>query len=207
MALTKRKADAASYPYDPESKRRHVVWEDKVPSFGLGVFPSGRKSYVFRFQLGGRQRWMTLGDHGPMTVQQARSRAMKARVGVSDGTRPGRPITPATTAGADAEGICRAVYGGDMPDPQAFDCPKLRTLPPSACPTGIWEAPVKGHHGRARPALVPRHAEGALRPIDAFGCSQSCSRKRNGAVCGKRRTRSSYQALPGPCTGALLVHG
>ncbi|MDP9417015.1 MAG: Arm DNA-binding domain-containing protein, partial [Actinomycetota bacterium] len=60
--LTKRAVDAASVR-DAE----YVLWDDEVRGLGLRVWPSGRKVFVFRYQLGGRagrtQR-VTLGEYG-----------------------------------------------------------------------------------------------------------------------------------------------
>jgi len=90
MRLTKTAADAAGYPHGDDSKRRHVLWDDAVTGFGLRVYPSGNKTFVFRYELAGRQRWLTIGEYGPLTVQQARKRAMKARALAADGEDPAR---------------------------------------------------------------------------------------------------------------------
>lgn len=92
MALTKRAVDSAKYPYDPDSKRRFVVWDQDVRGFGLRVYPSGRRSFVFRYEIAGRQRWMTLGDYGVLTVQQARNKAEKARVQAREQKDPAEEI-------------------------------------------------------------------------------------------------------------------
>jgi hypothetical protein len=43
--------------------------------FGLRVFPNGRKDYVVKCRIKGRQRFITLGPHGPVTAEQARAKA------------------------------------------------------------------------------------------------------------------------------------
>ncbi len=88
MRLTKRVVDGASYPASNSSKRAFVLWDRDVKGFGVRVYPSGRKTFVFKYTLAGRGRWLTLGDYGPLTVSQARKRAMRARVQVSDGEDP-----------------------------------------------------------------------------------------------------------------------
>jgi integrase len=84
--LTKRTVDAER----PE-EREKFVWDEDLPGFGLRVFPSGRKSYVVQYKLGGRggrTRRMTLGLHGKLTPEEARKRAAKLLGAVSDGADP-----------------------------------------------------------------------------------------------------------------------
>src|SRR5688500_6983031 len=53
-----------------------IVWDSKVPRFGLRVRPSGGKVYVLRLRVAGRQRWYTIGPHGdPWTPETAREEA------------------------------------------------------------------------------------------------------------------------------------
>ncbi len=87
MKLTKRACDAAEYP-DGAGSKRHVVWDGELKGFGLRVYPSGAKSFVYSYRANGRKRLRTLGPFGPMTVQQARKRAAEARVEVADGKDP-----------------------------------------------------------------------------------------------------------------------
>lgn len=89
MALTKRQVDAAAY--DGNGTSRDVRWDTgdgAVPGFGVRVYPSGKKSFVFKYRSGGRTRMMTLGRFGVLTVKQARDKARRARVDVADGTDP-----------------------------------------------------------------------------------------------------------------------
>ncbi len=88
MRLTKKAVDAAKYPHGDDSKRRFVLWDDDLAGFGLRVYPSGRKVFVFSYRVAGRKRLTVVGPYGALTVQEARKRARKARVEVSDGTDP-----------------------------------------------------------------------------------------------------------------------
>ena len=87
MKLTKRACEAASYP-DGAGNKRHVVWDTELRGFGLRVYPTGAKSFVFSYRANGRKRLRTLGPFGPLTVHEARRRAEKARVEVADGKDP-----------------------------------------------------------------------------------------------------------------------
>jgi integrase len=60
----------------PEPERDLFIWDSKVPGFGVRVYPSGKRMYLFQYRLGGRagrQRRMTIGLHGPFSVDEARN--------------------------------------------------------------------------------------------------------------------------------------
>jgi integrase len=83
-----------------------VYWDDALPGFGVRVRPSGSKSYLFVYRLGGgrrgRQRRLTLGgangsndepaENGKrrkvLTPEEARKAAQKASVAVGAGEDP-----------------------------------------------------------------------------------------------------------------------
>lgn len=81
--LTKRVVDAAE-----SGERRMKIWDETLPGFGLLVLPSGRKSYIVQYRIGRRSRRLTLGAHGVLTPQQARSLAMDALAQVRAGGDP-----------------------------------------------------------------------------------------------------------------------
>lgn len=145
MKLTKAACDRARYPYDPETERRHILWDSECLGFGLRVYPSGRKVFVFRYKLAGRQRWMQIGDFGPMTVQQARKRAMKARVAVNDDDDP---------AEKRRQQRQRGVTVGDLAD--EYIAEKERKLKPNTVRSyrQIVNAHIKPVFGKLRPAAV-----------------------------------------------------
>src|SRR5437762_310226 len=55
------------------------LWDDEVRGFGLRTTPTGAKSYVLQYRMGGREspsRRYTIGRHGsPWTPQTARKEA------------------------------------------------------------------------------------------------------------------------------------
>ena len=68
---------------------RDVRWDADVPGFGLRLYISGGKTFVFSYRSRGRKRLMTLGRFGAdLTLDQARRRARKRRVEVQDGADP-----------------------------------------------------------------------------------------------------------------------
>src|SRR3954452_25038660 len=68
------------------AKSAQYVLDGAIPGFALRVLPTGRKSYVVFYRNNhGRQRWLTIGQHGVFTPDQAREEArnilQRARVG------------------------------------------------------------------------------------------------------------------------------
>lgn len=77
------------------SDRQTLLWdcgERAVKGFGLLVMPSGVKSYIFQYRIGGRAgrtRRYTIGRHGsPWTPDSARKRAMELAEQVRAGIDP-----------------------------------------------------------------------------------------------------------------------
>ena len=86
MHLTKRALETLAY-HGPHP-RRDVRWDDLLPGFGVRVFSSGAKTFVLSYRHQGRKRLMTIGTFGVLTLDQARDRARKALVEVTDGIDP-----------------------------------------------------------------------------------------------------------------------
>lgn len=67
-------------------------WDDKVSGFGIKILPNGKRKYVLKYRTrggrSGRQRWLGLGTHGTVTVDQARALAQRALAIVADGGDP-----------------------------------------------------------------------------------------------------------------------
>ena len=71
--ISKRSVDAAK----PDA-RDSYLWDDELSGFGLKVTPAGRKVYLVQYRLGGRRgrvRRVTIGVHGRITPEQARTEA------------------------------------------------------------------------------------------------------------------------------------
>ncbi len=71
--ISKKTVDAAK----PENRDTYL-WDEELAGFGLKVTPTGRKVFLVQYRLGGRAgrtRRITLGTHGAITADQARSDA------------------------------------------------------------------------------------------------------------------------------------
>jgi integrase len=82
--ITKRSVDALE-----PTNRAVLLWDEEIPGFGVRVPPSGRKVYCLKYRTAaGRQRWLTLGRHGPMAPAQAREMALQYKAVIAQGADP-----------------------------------------------------------------------------------------------------------------------
>lgn len=86
MKLTDRSVKAAK---PPEKGRAHH-WDDEIRGFGLRVYPSGTRSFVYRYTSPEteRRRLVVLGEYGALTVARARKKAETYRGRVLEGADP-----------------------------------------------------------------------------------------------------------------------
>lgn len=88
--ISKRTVDATL-----PAKKDVILWDEKLPGFGLKVTPAGGKSYLYRFRLarpGEAARTApakySIGKHGELTPEQARKRAQDLAALVAQGIDP-----------------------------------------------------------------------------------------------------------------------
>ena len=84
--LTKRLVDRVEVRQDD-----YFVWDADVKGLGLRVWPSGKKTFVFKYRLGGRvgvSERVTIGDYPTFTPDQARKVATRLRGEVAAGKSP-----------------------------------------------------------------------------------------------------------------------
>ena len=83
--ISKRAVDALACP---AGKDREIFWDDALAGFGVAVFPTGRKAYVAQYRQHGRSRRVTIGEHGRLTPDEARSQAKTILGAVETGADP-----------------------------------------------------------------------------------------------------------------------
>jgi integrase len=82
VRIGKRAVDAVQKPEEGEVR----LWDDALAGFCLRAYSNGRKVYALKCRVGGRQRWITIGEHGKpwtddngvsgdLTAERARARA------------------------------------------------------------------------------------------------------------------------------------
>lgn len=68
---------------------RYYVWDAEIKGFGVTIWPSGIKSYIFDYRTPeGDKKRFTIGKHGNVTAEQARVKAKELAAGVVTGTNP-----------------------------------------------------------------------------------------------------------------------
>lgn len=97
VRLSKRSVDAAA----PEAAR-YVVWDEDLKGFGLRVEPSGVKSFIVRYRIGGGRRGVLkqfkVGRYGKLTPDKAREEATKLLAEAELGRDPqGRRVAARAT--------------------------------------------------------------------------------------------------------------
>lgn len=88
MRITKSSVDAAQ-----QGEKDYLLWDDRLPGFGVKVTPKGSKVFVYQYRLGGRGspvRRYTIGKFGPITAEQARREAEMLALKVAQGVDPQR---------------------------------------------------------------------------------------------------------------------
>lgn len=81
--LTKTFVDGLK-PGEPD----YIMWDDALPSFGVRVWPSGKKVYLVQYRVGRKQRRIKIGAHGALTVEEARKEARGVLGDVARGEDP-----------------------------------------------------------------------------------------------------------------------
>lgn len=89
MKLTKKAVEAL----EPRTID-YLEFDDGLPGFGVRVWPSGRKTYVAQYRAAGRTRRVKIGNHGPLTADEARR---EARGILGDVARGGDPAEERAT--------------------------------------------------------------------------------------------------------------
>lgn len=83
MKLTKRTVEQAEV-----GNVEALIWDNEIKGFGLRIYPSGKKTYIVQYRKGHRTRRLTLGQHGPLTADDARKLAMQYLGDVAKGNDP-----------------------------------------------------------------------------------------------------------------------
>ncbi len=79
---------AENFTFNPAGPKLQRIWDNQVPGMGLETVASGRKSWIYRFRISGKQRIVTLGQFYDFDVDEAWDRALELRGQVREGSDP-----------------------------------------------------------------------------------------------------------------------
>jgi integrase len=84
MKLNKKNIDAIK----PPASGKRFYWDDTISGFGLAVWPSGTKTFIYQDRIKGRKRRITIDRYGNITPTQARARAQHLAGQIASGIDP-----------------------------------------------------------------------------------------------------------------------
>ncbi len=83
MKFTKRAVERL------ESKSSdYFVWDSSLEGFGVRIYPTGKRVFVFQYRIDGHTRRYKIGPFGSWTTELARKKAQALRHAVNEGTDP-----------------------------------------------------------------------------------------------------------------------
>ncbi|MFN9355654.1 MAG: Arm DNA-binding domain-containing protein [Alphaproteobacteria bacterium] len=86
--LTKTNIEAFTYE-GKHPKAHDIRWDEDYRGFGVRVFPSGEKTFVFRYSTKhGRRRLITVAKVGELPLNKAREKVTTLRADVLNGADP-----------------------------------------------------------------------------------------------------------------------
>ena len=88
ISLTETKI--ARFRFDTDGPRIQRLWDTQVSGLGVEVFPTGRRTWIFRYRLHGKQRLITMAPLGDLRLEEARDEAIEYRRIIRAGADPKR---------------------------------------------------------------------------------------------------------------------
>ena len=102
------------------------LWDTEISGFGLKLTPTGHRSYILQYRMGGRgapTRRYKLGDHGDITPDRARKLAAQKKLLVTSGEDPMEKLrrdrkeeVDAHTAAVEAERVNKRLLVATLVD-------------------------------------------------------------------------------------------
>lgn len=77
-----------SVRYLAPSDKRRIVWAKGLNGFGIRVTPKGTKSFVYKYDVDGQDRWLTFGQYPKMKLAEALKKYGEALEKVEAGDDP-----------------------------------------------------------------------------------------------------------------------
>ena len=107
----------------PEGKSDAIYFDDDVPGFGLRLRGGGKRSWIFQYGIGSKQRRMTLGAASALTLASARKTVAELHARVRLGEDPAATKRVGQLRAADTVGATLRLY---LPEKKATLVPRSR---------------------------------------------------------------------------------
>jgi integrase len=88
MKLKKSVIDGLKYTGDASKNEKCIIWADEPSGFGVRVYPSGKKAFVYSYRHEGRKQMKTIGRYGDITLAQAEDLVRKDIAVLLDNKNP-----------------------------------------------------------------------------------------------------------------------
>ena len=177
--ITKRMVEQAT-----PSSRRYIIWDRELKGFGIRIESTGTKCYLVRYRpkgiAGAPKRFITIGRHGPVTAEQARTRALSILGSVASGHDP----AGSERAGKDTPGQAQ---------PRLADVRTVRIWSPVRIYRVVTRSPARGR-GRGAFALCDPKVRSANGQSSNASVSHGCATSASLCLCGEGNSRRSGRA-------------
>jgi integrase len=171
-----------------------VLWDGELRGFGVRVMPSGVKSFIADYRVGGRQQQQTIGRYGVLTLDKARDRARQILAAAADGKDP--------LAEKRAEAVA-GITVAELADTYLKDGPAAKPNKKLSS----WATDRSNIERHIKPVLGNRPVRKlAQAEIAKFQADVAAGRNR-ADVKTKRRGRAIVSGGPGTASRALAVLG
>ena len=122
-----------------------MLWDSQLRRFGARC-QRRATTYFIKARIDGRQRWFTLGRHGPLTAAQARSKARQMLADIDSGRDPTHEReAPSHCRGCSRKRKLSSILEGELSKPIVL---------PNALANGAWRERVLD-----RPLSLAEHQE------------------------------------------------
>lgn len=95
-------ANIKAFNYDKKSgKTIQRKWDVIAPGLGIEVFPSGRKSWIYRYRINRKQKFTTLGAVNNLSLVDARLKVAELAAFITEGIDPKKPQNSDAHSGSE----------------------------------------------------------------------------------------------------------
>ena len=88
-------------------EKRRIVWAKGLKELGIRITPKGTKSFVYKYDIDGQDRWLTLGQYPKLKLAEALKKYGEALEKVEEGNDPAKENVQLNAANRNALPVLR----------------------------------------------------------------------------------------------------